>query len=662
MLDITDRRRAEEKLRESEHFLRSILESTPNLVYIYDLDEHRNLYANQEVAHFLGYSSDQIAAMGSSLFARILHPEDAAAVGEHHARLSTGRHPLARVEYRMRHAGGEWRWLRSHDVPFARNADGTVRSILGSTEDVTEEKRALMTLQESEQKLRQSEARYRSLVEGSIEGIGIARGNRVVYANRALLDIFGYDSMEEWTEVPLLELVAPASRALVRDRLERRARGESLPPRYEYQIVRRDGAIRDLEISTAEIDFDGELHVQSTFRDVTERKRSEAERARLEEQFRQAQKMESVGRLAGGVAHDFNNMLGVILGQTELALDRVDQAHPLYAELRIIREAAERSADLTRRLLAFARKQTVAPKVLDLNETLSGMLTIVRRLIGEDIHLVWLPGPTPGSVKIDPSQLDQMLANLCVNARDAIAGTGRLTIETGCTSFDEEYCTVHPGVVPGDYVHLSVSDDGCGMDRETMSHLFEPFFTTKEPGKGTGLGLATVFGIVRQNNGIIDVQSAPGQGTTFKIHLPRHQSEIVSPAPGGAPSAASGKETILLVEDEAGMRKVTVRMLQRLGYTVIEASSPAEAIHMARVATGRIDLLLTDVVMPEMNGRDLAKNLVSSHPDIKHLFMSGYTADVIANHGVLDEGVHFLEKPFSKDLLAAKIREALGQQ
>jgi CheY-like chemotaxis protein len=265
-------------------------------------------------------------------------------------------------------------------------------------------------------------------------------------------------------------------------------------------------------------------------------------------------------------------------------------------------------------------------------------------------------------VKIDPSQLDQVLANLCVNARDAFSGLGRLTIKTGCTSFDEDYCAVHPSIVPGKYVYLSVSDDGCGMDRETLSHLFEPFFTTKETGKGTGLGLATVFGIVRQNNGLIDVQSKPGEGTTFTIHLPRHALQETLPGVSTTPSETPRGETILLVEDEASMRRIAVRMLQRLGYTVVEASTPAEAIRLAKEQAGRIDLLLTDVVMPEMNGRELVKRMLASYPNLKHLFMSGYTADVIAHHGVLDEGVEFLEKPFAMDVLAAKLREVLAQR
>jgi CheY-like chemotaxis protein len=370
-----------------------------------------------------------------------------------------------------------------------------------------------------------------------------------------------------------------------------------------------------------------------------------------------------VGRLAGGGAHDFNNMLGVILGYAQLAMLKIGQDDPLHADLDEIRKAGERSADLTRQLLAFARKQTVAPQVLDLNETVEGMHNMLRRLIGEDIDLAWRPGSNLGPIFIDPSQVDQILANLCVNARDAIADTGKITIETDSACFDEAYCTDHAYFVPGEFVMLAVSDDGCGMDPETLGVVFEPFFTTKELGKGTGLGLATVYGIVKQNNGFINVYSEPGHGTTFKIYLPQHAAKAAPRSEQEqAPAPAAGGETILLVEDEQAILEVATRMLEQMGYGVIAAATPGEAIRLAREHQGRINLLMTDVVMPEMNGRDLAGNLISIYPGMRRLFMSGYTANVIAHHGVLDQGVHFLQKPFSMQDLAAKIREALDRE
>ncbi len=428
----------------------------------------------------------------------------------------------------------------------------------------------------------------------------------------------------------------------------------------EASLLTRDGRSVPFILTGIKFEVQGQLYLMGIGIDITERKRAEGEAEKLQAQLTQAQKMESVGRLAGGVAHDFNNMLGVILGYTEMAIGRVDPDEPLRADLKKIQGAAQRSADLTRQLLAFARKQTVFPKVIDLNDTIESMLKLLRRLIGEDIDLAWQPGKAVWSVKIDPAQIDQMLTNLCVNARDAIMDTGKLTIETGIASFDENFCAHHAGFVPGEYVLLAVSDTGCGIDEETQAHLFEPFFTTKEMGKGTGLGLATVYGVVKQNNGFISVYSEPGQGTTFKIYLPRHLAKTVPlPEKELDKPEERGRETVLLVEDELAILEMTTEMLERLGYTVLAAGTPGEAVRLAQEHPGYIDLLLTDVVMPEMNGRDLAKNLLSIYPHIRRLFMSGYTANIIAHHGVLDAGVHFIHKPFTRHDLAAKIREAL---
>ncbi len=393
---------------------------------------------------------------------------------------------------------------------------------------------------------------------------------------------------------------------------------------------------------------------------ITDRKRAEEEREKLHVQLFQAQKMESVGRLAGGVAHDFNNMLLVILGHAELALSRIDPDHPLYADLQEIRKAAERSANLTQQLLAFARKQTVTPRVLDLNETVKSMLNMLKRLIGEDIDLAWLPGEKLWPVKIDPSQIDQILANLCVNARDAIADTGRITIETRNIVLDETYSANHPGFNSGEYIRLTVSDNGSGMSKETQEKLFEPFFTTKGMGKGTGLGLAMVYGIIKQNNGFINVYSEPGHGTTFNIYLPRSHSSINRKREEKPASPdRHGHETILLVEDDPAILQLTTIMLKHLGYTVLAFSTPDEAIRSVEKAPDKIHLLMTDVVMPGMNGKELSKRLLSTYPELRHLFMSGYTANVIAHHGVLDEGVHFIQKPFSLNELALKVRETL---
>jgi PAS domain S-box-containing protein len=394
--------------------------------------------------------------------------------------------------------------------------------------------------------------------------------------------------------------------------------------------------------------------------DITELKQAESDREKLQEQLTQAQKMESVGRLAGGVAHDFNNMLTVIQGFTQAAMDQMDPSDPVYRNLKEVSQAAKRSADLTRQLLTFARKQIIDPKVIDLNKTVRQMMEMLQRLMGENIQVTWHPETDLWPVKMDPSQIDQILANLCVNARDAIDGIGKITIETGMKTFDRVYCNHHPGFSPGDYVLLVFTDNGCGMDKKTMDNLFEPFFTTKDLGRGTGLGLATVYGIVKQNNGFIHVSSEKGKGTTFQIYLPRHLPEPEDHASEiPADPVPEGHETLLVVEDEPAILKMTKMMLEMSGYTVLTAATPRQALAAARDHKGKIHLVLTDVVMPEMTGRDLADRLTSLSPGIKVVFMSGYTADVIARQGILDDQVQFVQKPFSRTELTSKIRQTL---
>jgi signal transduction histidine kinase/CheY-like chemotaxis protein/HAMP domain-containing protein len=397
-----------------------------------------------------------------------------------------------------------------------------------------------------------------------------------------------------------------------------------------------------------------------TLQDITGLKDLEEEREGLLAQLLQAQKIEAVGRLAGGVAHDFNNMLSVILGHTELALLTLDSGKSTHRSLQEILKAAQRSADLIRQLLAFARKQTISPKTIDINETVGSMLNMVQRLIGEDIELHWNAGGDLWSVKMDPIQIDQILANLCVNARDAIAGVGRVDISTGNAEFDEAFCRANPWALPGEYVFLAVRDDGCGMDKRVLDNLFEPFFTTKEVGKGTGLGLATVYGIVKQNQGFVNVSSDPGRGTTFHVYLPRSKV-FLSEAPylQEQDRNLKGTETILLVEDEESILELNRTVLELQGYVVLAASKPLDALDLAKDHPGGIDLLITDVIMPGLNGKELFERLSTIKPGFRSLFVSGYTSDVIAQRGVLDEGVNFLQKPFSAKNLAEKVREVL---
>lgn len=429
----------------------------------------------------------------------------------------------------------------------------------------------------------------------------------------------------------------------------------------EYRVVRKDGQV--LFVRTAGVIRkrpEKKPIIFATLQDITEGKQMDQEREKLKNQLFQAQKMETVGRLAGGVAHDYNNMLSVIIGYAELAMDNTKPGDRMYEDLDEILKAARRSADITRQLLAFARQQTIIPRVLDLNDTIENMLKMLRRMIGEDIILVWMPGTEQGSIKIDPSQIDQILANLCVNARDAINGVGKVIIETRNIVFDEVYCAGHDGAVPGDFIMLAVSDDGSGMDKETLNNIFEPFFTTKGIGEGTGLGLSTIYGIVKQNKGFITVYSEPGKGTTIKIYLPRHSGRAVEPHREEARKIPSGSgETILLVEDEPSILKLAEKILRNLEYTVLSADSPTKAIRLAEDHRNAIHLLITDMVLPEMNGKDLAQKIQSVYPELKVLFMSGYTTTAIAHHTVLEEGVCFMQKPFSQKDLAVKVREAL---
>ncbi len=389
-------------------------------------------------------------------------------------------------------------------------------------------------------------------------------------------------------------------------------------------------------------------------------KRDITEQLKLEAQLAQAQKIETVGQLVSGVAHDYNNMLSVILGYTELALIKVTPDDPLRADLQQILKAAKRSIDITQQLLIFARKQAVLPQVLDLNQAVEGAHKMLRQLAGENIDLVWLPATDLWPLKIDPSQVDQILVNLCVNARDAIADVGKITIETGNVTIDETYSTLHPDAVPGDFIKLTISDDGCGMDKETQEKIFEPFFTTKKEGEGTGLGLATCYGIVKQNEGFISVYSEPGQGTVFKVYLPRYVGEGSHTGAENMVEIPSGRgETILVVEDDFFMLKLTERILDGLGYKVLTAKNPEEARSLTKENYGEIRLLITDIVMPEMNGRDLANQVNALSPRIKTLFMSGYTAKMIARKGVLEEGSHFIQKPFLRKDLAVKVRKVL---
>ncbi len=649
--DITERERTAAALRESEENYRQLFDNAPVAIYRVDFTTGKILKANDLFCKHAGCRPEEVSSIRPYDY---LTEESKKVFLERVAKMARGEEVPTKVEYEIVDREGRHRHVHLQNKTIC-NAEGKIVASDVVAHDITERKQMERIVQESEK-------RFRTAFYTSPDAVNINRlaDGLFVDINDGFTRLTGYtrDDVAGKTSLEINLWHNPADRQELVKGLREKGYYENL----EAEFRRKDGSIGTGLMSAKFIELQGGLHILSITRDITDRKRAEAERKKLEAQLTQAQKMESIGRLAGGVAHDFNNMLGVILGRAEMALQIADPTHPIYQDLQEIRKAAERSADLTRQLLAFARRQTVALSVLDLSEVVEGMLKMLRRLIGEDIDLAWIPGRERWRIRMDPSQIDQILANLCVNARDAIQGVGRVTIETGTAVLDEAYCADHAGFVPGEYVRLAVSDDGCGMDRETLDNLFEPFFTTKGVGEGTGLGLATVYGIVKQNNGFIHVYSEPGHGTTFMIYLPRYVGEAgQTEEKGPVAPVRQGHETILVVEDEPAILEMIQIMAERLGYAVLAASAPDEAIRLAETHGGEIHLLLTDLVMPGMNGRDLAKNLLAPYPELKQLFMSGYTANVIAHQGVLDEGIHFIQKPFTMANLAAAIRRALEE-
>jgi len=652
----TEHSEAAVALRESEEKYRSLFNQSTEAIYLHDLDGHI-LDVNEAACVQSGYSREEL--LNRTVF-------------DGQVEVSATNLPKAAILRAWR----EWEPGEQHvfeaehqrkdgtvypvDVSAGTIRYGETVRILAIVKDITERRQAAGALRDSEEK-------YRTLVENAQQGVVIAQADpvRLRFANPAMCKITGYEEVDllamDARQLPVL--IHPDDRLRFFDNFKKRIAGKDVPHQDEYRIVRKDGTERWVSLYSSLINYLGEKATLTTFVDITERKHAEEQRERLEGQLLQAQKMEAVGRLAGGVAHDFNNLLMGIMNYAELCRDNIATDHPSRRWLDEITREAERSANLTRQLLAFARKQTVTPQVLDVNDAVSGMVSMLHRLIGEDIDLIWKPGARCGFVNIDPGQLDQVLANLCINARDAISGAGKLTIETESATIDQEYCAEQPEASPGDYVLLAVSDDGRGMDVETLQSAFEPFFTTKGVGEGTGLGLATVYGIVRQNGGFVNVYSELGHGTTFRIYLP---TVTESPNPANEEdepvSNLEGDETILLVEDEPSIRKTLGMLLERFGYDVLSAEAPGLSLQIAADHPGPIHLLITDVVMPGMSGRDLAERLLDSNPSMKVLYMSGYTANVIAHQGILDEGVHFLSKPISSDELMRTVRLLLDSQ
>ena len=646
LIDITERKSAEEVLRQAN----LVIENSPAVLFRWRAVEGWPVaMVSRNVIQF-GYTPEELLS-GEVPFAAMVHPEDLDRVGREVQQRSANDAVRFQQQYRIITKDGRVRWVDDRTV-VERNNEGQITFYQGIVIDITER-------QQAEEELRKSHQTFLRVLDGIDATINVADmgSHEILFMNQNMIDAFGADL----TGRACYEVFRGESGPCTNDQLldgDGNPAGvcvwETKNPLTGKWYINHDRAIRWV---------DGRMVRLQIATDISKLKELEQERVRVEEQLRQAQKMESIGRLAGGVAHDFNNMLSAILGHAEMAMMQFTSSEPVLDDLKAIKKASLRSADLVRQLLAFARKQTVSPKVLDLNGTVAGMFKMLKQLIGEDIDLVWSPGASLRAVKIDPSQIDQILANLCVNARDAIAGVGKVTIATENSAFDEAYCAVHPGFACGEYVMLAVSDDGCGMTKEVIDHIFDPFFTTKEVGKGTGLGLATVYGIVKQNEGFINVYSEPGKGTSFKIYLPRFVGEALEPTAEGKVETHIGRgEMVLLVEDEAAILEVGKVMLERLGYVVVTAGMPGEALRQSQAHGAAIRLLIIDVIMPEMNGQDLAKKIHEIIPGLKCLFISGYPANVIAHHGVLDEGVQFLQKPFSLKDLASKVRQALERE
>ena len=679
--DITRLRQADDALRASDQRLRQAVRVSN--IGIFEHDHVSNtIYQSPELREIFGIAENDETVIGAAAengsahvaaLMNFLHPDDrgfvAAALARAHDPLGDG---LYDVEHRHVRPDGGIRQLSTRAQTFFEG-DGALRRpvrTVGAVRDVT-------ALRAAEGALRASDERLRQAVR--VSHIGIFEHDHAtnrVYLSPEQRTIAGIGPDVEVLvsrepqpgehAVTLKTILHPEDAERVAAAMAR-AHDPAGDGFYdlEYRHVCADGSVRWLTTKSQTF-FDGDgaerrpVRTVGASRDITADKQAEHERQALQAQLGQAQKMESVGRLAGGVAHDFNNMLNVILGWSSLALTDLAPDHPLHDALREIHAAAERSAGLTRQLLAFARRQTVALRVVNLNDMVTRSLTMLGRMIGEDVQLVWNPGHPLWPIRMDPSQIDQILANLAANARDAIAGVGRVTISTRNITVTAADRNDRTWFTPGDYVLLRVSDDGSGMDEDTQSHLFEPFFTTKPAGQGTGLGLATVYGIVRQNEGLIDLTSRLGEGTTVAIYLPRFAGDKAAgdAVPADDPPER-GRETVLLVEDEPMMLELSRTMLDKLGYRVLAAATPGAAMALADQYADQIDLLFTDVVMPSMSGDDLAARLVQSYPHIKCLFASGHFTHGLARGGAINDGVHFLQKPFSLADLAAKLRQAL---
>lgn len=639
------RRQAEIALRESEENYRFLFESNPMPTWVYDLETLSFLAVNEMAIEHYGYSREEFLSM---TIKDIRPKEELPRLFENLSMYNERIERTGSWKHRKKDGSLIDVEITSHRLTFAGRK---ARIVLAN--DVTERVRA-------EEALRQAEKKYRSIFENSIEGI--FRSNvegRFIAINPALVKMLGYESADEIIENHTItarqHYVDPDKRMELKKILEK----SDLAMGFECEFYRKNQSKLWTKSNIRVIkDENGTpLYYEGSVEDITDRKS-------LEEQLRQSQKLEAIGQLAGGIAHDFNNLLTAITGYSFLSLQKLHEEDPLYHNISEVQKAADRATSLTRQLLAFSRKQILQPKVLNLNTVVTDIDKMLYRLIGEDIGLLSILEPDLGTIKADPGQIEQVIVNLAVNARDAMPDGGKLTIETANVYLGEDYVSHHISVKPGNYVMLAISDTGHGMDEETQLRIFEPFFTTKDLGRGTGLGLSTVYGIVTQSGGSIWVYSEIGKGTTFKVYLPRVDEEAneIGRTTADKQEMPKGIETVLLVEDDESVRELAKMVLDGNGYNVLEAESGNVALLICEGYEETIHLLLTDVVMPEMSGLELAKQLETMHPEMRVLYMSGYTDNAIIHHGILSEGTNYIQKPFLPSALAKKIREVLDAE
>ena len=646
--DITQRRQVEHELSTSRRFIEAVAAASPPVIYVFDLEEQRLTYENRSILEQLGYPP-RVAKTVDSLetFKTFMPPEELMHLARAiHEWGSMTRGQLREDEYLLRHANGTMRSFLGRETVFASHPDGRARLILGTLYDITERKLAEARLQESEK-------RYRLIVENQTEFIvkWLPDGTRT-FVNESYCRTFGCRE-EHCIGTSFFPLVAPEYRQAI---VEQTAALTPQTPEYTEEHVSLVAGSRRWQqwINRGIFDADGQLvEVLSTGRDITER-------VKLEEQLRQSQKMQVIGQLAGGVAHDFNNLLTVINGHVEMLMSEKGADASDLASLVAIRDAGERAGLLTRQLLLFSRKAVHEPRVLDCNAVVERTSQMLRRLISEEVVLSTILAPSLHQVRADLSQIDQILMNLSLNACDAMPRGGRLTIETRNASFDSGYCRAHPEYTVGQYVQIVVSDTGSGMSSQVMEHLFEPFFTTKGPDRGTGLGLATVYGIVQASGGFVTVGSEVGAGTTFSVFLPALEGDaMVWTRPTVDQESLRGHETVLLVDDDAAVRHVAKLALAKFGYQVLEATNGATALEVSVAHSGAIDILLSDMVMPEMNGRILADAVRAKRPGCRVLFMSGYNEEMLVRRGLGDHGEAIIQKPFAGEALVTKLRRTL---